>query len=53
MKDFAQPAEVPLRRPDDVMRLARMGAMFPTRISFLRTLMRGLGADNAQVTCPI
>ncbi|MEL6841410.1 MAG: hypothetical protein AAFP85_19165, partial [Pseudomonadota bacterium] len=31
------------------MRLRRMGAAFPTRLSFLRTLMRALAADNARV----
>jgi hypothetical protein len=31
------------------MRLSRMGAMFPTRLSFLRSLMRRLAAENAQV----
>ncbi len=51
MKDAATPGQVPLRPPGQVMRLARMGSMFPTRISFLRTLMRRLGAERAQVTC--
>jgi len=39
-----------LRAPSDVMRLRRMGAMFPTRLSFLRTLMRFLAHEQAQVT---
>ncbi|MGB7319206.1 MAG: hypothetical protein WBC85_14675 [Planktotalea sp.] len=39
-----------LRPPSTVMRLRRMGAMFPTRLSFLRTLMRDLARENAQVT---
>ncbi|TMM55271.1 hypothetical protein [Sulfitobacter sabulilitoris] len=51
MKDAATPGQMPLRPPGQVMRLARMGSMFPTRISFLRTLMRRLGAERAQVTC--
>jgi hypothetical protein len=38
-----------LRPPSSVMRLRRMGAMFPTRLSFLRTLMRDLSANNVQV----
>jgi len=46
------PAQEPLRSPDEVMRLARMGAMFPTRLSFLRTLMRRLSAEEAEVTRP-
>ena len=47
------PPQVPLRDPDTVMRLARMGAMFPSRLSFLRTLMRRLADDQAKVSRPI
>ena len=32
------------------MRLARMGAFFPTRLSFMRTLTRRLGQEQAAVT---
>ena len=32
------------------MRLARMGAFFPTRLSFMRTLIRRLGQERATVT---
>lgn len=53
MKDFAAPPQLPLRPPETVMRLSRMGSMFPTRLSFLRTLMRFLAAENAQVTRPV
>ena len=49
MKDLATPAQMPLRPPQTVMRLRRMGAAFPTRLSFLRTLMRALAADNVKV----
>lgn len=35
------------------MRLERMGAAFPTRLSFLPTLLRALHAENAQVTRPV
>ncbi|WP_085308006.1 hypothetical protein [Planktotalea arctica] len=41
--------QMALRPPSTVMRLRRMGAMFPTRLSFLRTLMRDLSAQNVQV----
>lgn len=41
--------QVGLRAPDDVMRLARMGAFFPTRLSFMRVLMRRLAAQRAAV----
>jgi len=44
---------VPLRSPDEVMRLNRMGAFFPTRLSFMRQLIRALAADNSQVTRPV
>lgn len=53
MKDFASIPQVPLRDPEQVMRLTRMGAMFPSRLSFLRTLMRALSAENATVTRPV
>ena len=35
------------------MRLARMGAMFPTRLSFLRALTRRLAAERVRVTRPV
>ncbi|MEJ8562051.1 hypothetical protein QTO30_13030 [Yoonia sp. GPGPB17] len=53
MKDLATPQQMPLRPPSTVMRLRRMGAAFPTRLSFLRTLMRSLAADKVQVTRPV
>lgn len=49
----ALPPQVPLRSPDEVMRLERMGSMFPSRLSFLRTLTRRLGTENAVVTRPV
>lgn len=52
MKDiFEAPPQMPLRAPDTVMRLSRMGSMFPTRLSFLRSLMRRLADEQAQVVC--
>jgi hypothetical protein len=42
-----------LRPPSTVMRLRRMGAMFPTRLSFLRTLMRNLARETVQVQRPV
>jgi len=45
--------DIPLRPPSTVMRLRRMGAAFPTRLSFLRTLMRRLSRECAQVTRPV
>ena len=53
MKDFAPPPQMPLRPPSSVMRLRRMGAAFPTRLSFLRTLMRALAADDVHVARPV
>ncbi|MEL6685320.1 MAG: hypothetical protein AAFQ00_08515, partial [Pseudomonadota bacterium] len=44
---------MPLRPPSSVMRLRRMGAAFPTRLSFLRTLMRALAADKVEVKRPV
>ncbi len=48
-----QPPMVALRRPDQVMRLSRMGAAFPHRLSFMRTLLRLLQAERAEVMRPI
>ncbi|QJF50510.1 hypothetical protein [Roseobacter ponti] len=53
MKDFPDIPQAPLRPPAEVMRLKRMGAMFPTRLSFLRTLMRRLAAEQVQVRRPV
>lgn len=41
------------RPPEQVMRLARMGAFFPTRLSFMRTLIRRLHSAKTQIqqTC--
>jgi len=41
-----------LRSGDEVMRLRRMGSMFPSRLSFLRTLTRRLIADGSRVSRP-
>ncbi len=37
---------IALRSPDTVMRLARLGAMHPTRLSFLRVLLRRAAAER-------
>ncbi|MBB4304730.1 hypothetical protein GGD81_003794 [Rhodobium orientis] len=39
-------AAVPLRPADQVMRLARMGAAFQTRLSFMRQLLRRMSSDR-------
>lgn len=49
MKDTVLPA-ANLRQPNDVMRLSRMGAMFPSRLSFLRSLTRQLISDQSNVS---
>src|SRR5437868_1970962 len=38
--------EVGLRPPSEVMRLARMGASFPTRLSFMRGLIRRMAGEK-------
>ncbi|WP_224826617.1 hypothetical protein [Cognatishimia sp. MH4019] len=53
MRDLPDIPQLDLRPPAQVMRLARMGASFPTRLSFLRTLLRRLGAEGARVTRPV
>ena len=42
-------SKVPLRSPDMVMKLERMGAAYPTRLSFMRILLRRLKAENSKV----
>ena len=42
-------SEIRLRPPDMVMRLDRMGASHPTRLSFMRQLIRRLNCDRASV----
>ena len=39
----------PLRRPSKVMRLARMGAFHPTRVSFVRTLVRRMARERWRI----
>ncbi|MCW2306002.1 hypothetical protein [Rhodobium gokarnense] len=39
-------AAVPLRPADQVMRLARMGAAFQTRLSFMRQLLRRMSSEH-------
>ena len=41
------------RRPDTVMRLARMGSAHPSRLSFLRTLLRRIQSEGWQFTRPV
>ena len=53
MKDDGGPPQTELRPPDQVMRLARMGSMFPSRLSFLRTLIRRLAAEKVQIARPV
>jgi len=42
-----------LRPAGQVMRLARLGASFPTRLSFMRVLLRRLAQEGAQVRRPV
>ncbi len=39
----------PLRPPSTVMRLARMGAFHPTRVSFVRTLVRRMARERWRI----
>lgn len=41
------------RSPDEVMRLARMGCSHPTRLSFLRQLLRRMQAENWRFDRPV
>ena len=42
-----------LRPPEVVMRLERLGAAFPSRLSFMRTLIRDLNRAGASVDRPV
>lgn len=42
-----------LRPASEVMRLERLGSSFPTRLSFMRTLIRQLAEERAEVTRPV
>ncbi|MEQ9490264.1 MAG: hypothetical protein RIM72_14855 [Alphaproteobacteria bacterium] len=44
---------IALRPPSQVMRLARMGSFFPTRLSFMPTLLREMARDEWRVTRPV
>ena len=45
--------QVPLRSPDEVMSLTRLGSAFPTRLSFMRILIRRLSKEKSTVTRPV
>jgi len=45
---LARDNTVPLRDPDKVMRLDRMGCFHQTRLSFMRTLLRSIGDQSWQ-----
>lgn len=45
--------KVSLRNPEEVMRLARMGSFHPTRLSFMRILLRRVKSEGWVVTRPL
>ena len=49
----AQLAEAPLRPPQTVMRLARLGAFHQSRLSFMRVLLRRLKDEGWQFDRPV
>ena len=42
-----------LRHPDAVMTLARLGSLFPHRLSFMRSFIRRIAKENANLSMPI
>ena len=42
--------EIPLRSPDVVMKIERLGSLFPNRLSFARTLVRRMAKENWSIT---
>ena len=54
MDALRQPTpKVPLRSPDVVMRLARLGSFHQCRLSFMRTLLRRLKRESWKFERPI
>jgi hypothetical protein len=49
----ASDAGLELRPPSTVMRLSRMGAFHPTRISFMRSLLRRIAAEDWRLSRPV
>ena len=47
--DASRIPHAPLRPPSKVMRLARMGAFHPTRVSFVRTLVRRMARERWRI----
>ena len=45
-REPARPPEAPLRPAATVMRLARLGSFHPTRLSFVRSLVRRMGRER-------
>lgn len=43
----------PLRDPDTVMKLERMGAFFPHRLSFMRSFIRRMAREGSTLTIPV
>ena len=41
--------DFPLRPPEQVMRLARMGSFFATRLSFMPSLLRHMAAEDWRI----
>ncbi|MGI9366482.1 MAG: hypothetical protein ACR2O8_14965 [Rhizobiaceae bacterium] len=52
MANQKPPEQVELRPASQVMRLERLGSFFPTRLSFLRSLLRKLASDDAKLERP-
>ena len=38
--------QLTLRKPDEVMKLSRLGSLHQSRISFMRVLLRRLASEN-------
>jgi hypothetical protein len=53
LKDIMQQSDIELRPPELVMRLARLGAMHQTRLSFLRAMLRRAYQDRWMVSRPV
>lgn len=47
------PPPLHLRHPDEVMTLARLGSFFPNRLSFMRSFIRQVASQRAEMSMPV
>ncbi len=53
IEQHSEDLRIGLRPPDQVMRLERLGAAFPTRLSFMRAMLRRVAAEGWRCSRPV